>query len=789
MSLRNIIPEKIHPKIWKNGLGNKEDIILYALNSYSPMARTEFITDNKTKRMNKNTFHSHAKELKKKGYIDSYRKGKNSYYIILPSGENELSRRLIDYKLDFDTLLRIEEKKGNLLANKLADFFQVTQIYDDEIKVQFLKLASIISFDKLKVLFKTQDKFNKLLLFLVLNHPEFYPKYSISIEDFRQKYNNLSKGVLTKPEIEIFLQKVIDEREYGINFHKLKLFKNDIELYFTEKSEYGQIFQITVDNALEDMMHLKNLGVIELNEESLKIVYEHILKILVSEYHLFDPDLTQPLSILIEDYRKSIKEIIIERSITDKSFVSKYFRFASFDKSLNISNVLNELSILGVDDNLFGNLLLNPSDLNINDLKKKLNEINKRLKLFPEDDKALISKSIILFEIGMNREAMKIIDKVIELNSDWCLGYTIKAKFLAQTRQFESALQNINKATEFHPNYPEHMLFKADILRNLGRYDDALLIAEKFFEKDEELEYYNFKSNILSSKGDIDGAIEELEKAIKKDPKDINLLHNKIFLLIRKEKFDDALELIFELRKIYPNDAGLYSFEGEIYNYKTQFKKALKSYNIAIKLDPSDYLSYGAKSAILNNDLNESKEALINVNKGLDIKPYAKELLYNKIIILGNLKKFDDALETVNKALEFYTNNLEFIDLKANILIELDRVDESTKLVKKLLKIAPNFGDYYHTYGKIFLKSKEYEKAIKNFSKAIELPHNDEILDETYISLGECYKEIGSYEKAKESLNKGIELAKKMGSTSKKMIEKAENLLLSIDVILSKDEK
>ncbi len=789
MSIRNIIPEKIHPKIWKNGMGNIDDIIFYALNSYSPMARTEFITDNKIKRMNKNTFHSHARELKKEGFIDSYREGKNSYYIILPSGENELSRRLIDYKLDFETLLAIEEKKGKNLVNQLANFFRENQISNDKIKVQFLKLASIISFDKLKILFKTQDKFNKLLLFLVLNHPKFYPEESISIVDFREKYNDLSNGILTKPEIEIFIQKVIDEREYGINFHKLVLPKRGIELYFTEKSEYGQIFQISVDTALENMMHLKNLGVIELNEKSLKDTYEYILKVLVSDYHLFDPDLTHPLSTLIEDYRKSLKEKIIEQSIIDKRSVSKYFPFASFDTSLNISNVLNELSILGVDDDLFENLLFNPNDLNPDELRKKLKNINKRLKLFPEDDKALIAKSLIFFEIGMNQEAMKILDKVIELNSEWCLCYSIKARFLAKIEQFESALQNINKAIEFHPNYPDHMLFKAVILLNLEKYDDALLIAEKFFEKEEELGYHNFKSNVLLSKGDIDGAIEELEQAIKEDPMDINLLHNKVYLLIRKEKLDEALELIFELRKIYPNDAGLYSFEGEIYTYKNQFKKALKIYDIVIKLDPSDYLSFGAKGAILHNNLNDSEEALINVNKGLDIKPYAKDLLYNKIIILDNLKKFDDAIDVANKALELYASNLEFIDLKANILVELDRIDDSTELVKKLIKIDPYFGDYYNTYGKIFLKTKEYEKAIMKFGKAIELSHDDKILDNVYISLGECYKEVGDYKKAKELLNKGKELAVKMGFTDIKLIEKADKLLLDIDDILSKSEK
>ena len=71
----NIIPDKIPPKIWNRKI--YDDIILYALNAFGPLPRPIFINgkiDGKeiTNRMNKNTFHLHAKRLKKKGQLEDF---------------------------------------------------------------------------------------------------------------------------------------------------------------------------------------------------------------------------------------------------------------------------------------------------------------------------------------------------------------------------------------------------------------------------------------------------------------------------------------------------------------------------------------------------------------------------------------------------------------------------------------------------------------------------------------------------------------------------------------------
>jgi tetratricopeptide (TPR) repeat protein len=56
---------------------------------------------------------------------------------------------------------------------------------------------------------------------------------------------------------------------------------------------------------------------------------------------------------------------------------------------------------------------------------------------------------------------------------------------------------------------------------------------------------------------------------------------------------------------------------------------------------------------------------------------------------------------------------------------------------------------------------EEYEQAIDEFLKAIELDSNEWYINQTYIKLGICYKEMGDQELAIKNLTKGKEFTNK----------------------------
>ncbi len=78
---------------------------------------------------------------------------------------------------------------------------------------------------------------------------------------------------------------------------------------------------------------------------------------------------------------------------------------------------------------------------------------------------------------------------------------------------------------------------------------------------------------------------------------------------------------------------------------------------------------------------------------------------------------------------------------------------------------------------------EEYEDAIKKFQKAIEVAADEWYINQTYIKLGICYKELEKYDLAVENLNMGKTLTNKITSdeeTKRKWLTIADLFLAEI---------
>jgi tetratricopeptide (TPR) repeat protein len=89
----------------------------------------------------------------------------------------------------------------------------------------------------------------------------------------------------------------------------------------------------------------------------------------------------------------------------------------------------------------------------------------------------------------------------------------------------------------------------------------------------------------------------------------------------------------------------------------------------------------------------------------------------------------------------------------------------------------------YDTFGEILMYYEEYEDAVNKFQKAIKVASDEWYINQTYIKLGICYKELENYDLAVENLNKGKELTKKSKSdddTKQKWLTIADLFLAEI---------
>lgn len=699
MSLKKLV----HPKIWKRGDGDKGDIILYALSLQGPLSPSDFIREgNEPDKIKKTTFYKYFGNLLEKNYVDVKRDEKDRKkvnYFITSSGEIYLSKRSKIYGLDYETEHKMEMRRSKNQADRLKIFFQNNKIDDYQLQIEYLNLASVITFDKVYKIFSEEEKFNKLLLFLTLNHPKFYPRYSTSIEFFKEKYNSISEGSLTTHEIGIFLERILAKKDYDTRFHKLVLPFDEITLFFTEDSEYGRVFEDTVDSHLKMFIHKTNLGIIEYNLGELAKIYQNIIIILVDKYKLFHPDTANALYNLIDDFRKEIKENIIK-------IPSKFIEYAKITELPEMPKSMKSIALKSIKLEGYHNFGdQKPQKSVIVDNLERSPSSFKELNYFPKDN--LLKKAWELYE----------------------------------GRDYEGTLTQINKVLDVEDN-PELYYWKAEILSfmsfapskysksTLELYEEALETIERGINLNPMPSGFNFfrlKANILYSMSNYDLALDAIEEALKIDDQE-KIFEKKAQILIKLGRVDESIELYnvshllskqFLINQIYNESAFFSSFQYKKYN------NALELINKALKIDPDNNNALLLKSKILTN-LNENDKASKMVNRllGFDYKTVDFVKLAD---ILFTLKRYEEAIEYSEKAVEqekYYMplHGPFLFKTYALILKELQRYEEALKAIEKFGAI--DF-DYFLIKIDILIGLQRYKVALGEVNTIIGYATND----------------------------------------------------------------
>ncbi len=726
---RNIIPNDIPLQIWEEK--RFEDIILYALGTFGPLEREEFINEpENSNRMNKNTFHKWVRVLKKEGWVDVNKSGKKSVYILTSLGQDELLRRLKNYNLDFETVNKIEQKRIKNYIDSISKFFKKNKIIKSEIKLEFLKLANEITYDKFKEMF-TLKKFNTLLLFLVLNHPRFYKAYDISIEEFLKKYNNFLGQEITKADILFFIQKVVFENLYNTKFFQLSLEEGEKILYFRSNSEFGVIFKTLINSRLKDLYYLKSLGKLSLeilrkegiwtgsDQErmvtDLYHAYKNILDDLINKYKLFHKDLRASLHQLLDNYIKDIKEDFIKRpplimselkeigslplespqKIKEKH--NKSYEFYIKDMNFTFSERMKEKL------NLSNEFLINAFDFFFKERKDNLalEEIDKAIKFDQKSAEIYRLKAFILLRLKKYDEALKTIDKAIELAPKNLIFYEDKIKTLVLLEKgFQSILEVVSIVSNLRLENSDFYSFVATLFIENEQYE----LAQKMIDKGEKSDDPEYFSELM-----FQGII----------PAYCNQINNKL----KKENYEEALKII---DKHIISTPKIYEYKIEAFIGLKKYDNALNVVDEAIKIWPKYPLHFPSFKQDFSSSIPSEliTEEILNFTKEID-----KE-----------------------KAFKGY----KFCRMKADLLYDMGNYEHSLKIIDEVIDNYENslklFENYPPYLGDKIVQTNEMIEAKLNYLKEIELP-------EPYITKALNQYNLERYNAALESIDKAIDLA------------------------------
>ena len=431
------------------------------------------------------------------------------------------------------------------------------------------------------------------------------------------------------------------------------------------------------------------------------------------------------------------------------------------------------------------------------------------------------------YKKGNYKKAIENYTMAIESNSSEAFFYNNRGLSYCEAKEYDKAISDYTKAIELKPDYTTAYYnrglayFKKGSWGNTAPYEEAVTDFSKAIELNpgyadayynrglaynQFVHYYN-KPFGLKDKGKYDRAIADFDKALELVPSHSLALAGKANALYRYGNWKDAEKLyndaLLDERKII-NEVGskgladVYYSRGRDYMNFIDIKKALSDFKKVIELEPDNAAAF-TYCAMINLELEQYKEAIAYVNKSMKSGGSEEVGGAYYYFTLGKcyygLGEYDKAVINLKKALTLPAGHAS----KEAMRVWLGKAyketgetgkakEELQKTVELLTKKIPTGRAGYNNYqerGLCYLELGEYDKAISDFKKIIDLKEKTDrrvyfknrYLD-AHKNIGITYSKMGDKEKAKEQFQLTIKFAKERGNN--RVVEKTQKLLTEL---------
>ncbi len=723
---------------------NYEHIVHWALYNNDSLRWSDFRSELS---INQSSLSKALNTLKIKEFVVN----ENKEYKITPEGREKYSNMLRDYDLDRQSILEEETNRIDEITEKTSEFFERYEIEDGELKFRFLNNILKLEYSKAEE-FVQEDEFNKIILFLSINHPDYYPNY-VSPEEFSLKYG------IKKTTLDFFVDKIIEENTiYSIKFFKI-LAEEDKKYYFKANGELEKILNAIIEKHITKFTYLNKFHstseieseIIDL-EQVLNQILESISGFLFNEalknsLKKFLPEYINYLAYKIETEKKLIRS-------ADRLEAAQWQTFQSVFQGYN--TVVMNGNGNGEQYYILQKILFEALDIFYFSSIDFVGEKEFEDEYFSNNNLDLFRKIVRL----LNRKKIAKANRIFEANLkefDNIEKLIIKVLIASQVKDLEASLTTSEKLISEIPESYVGYLFHALAQFQSSNFEAALKIVKNGLTKTQHYSLLCVRAQVLIKKAKSKKALKRLESALAKDPKNVYLLRTKLIILLSDEGcwsdcaekpldvIDIAISLMpnnlsfyvlkaatlcvmqkyKEVKKMLNNEVNI-SLETEnpriytaayfllAYSYiaRDKFEKALRNGDKVIFDYETHPISYFTKALALGYGLIYKKKHkeiteehfLEMINKALSLDPikFHKAKYYQLMSdVFIETRGMDDAIDAIDKALSLDPSNIKIFQIKMKLLMTDDKSDEALAIVD-------------HLYDKNFIDKKDHTK-IRSF--------------------------------------------------------------------------
>ena len=782
---------------------NYDDWILWMLYNNHHCKWSDFLEE--PLRINQSSLSKNLNLLLEKGYV----KKDNREYQITNSGELEYFNMLKKYDLDRQSILNEETKRVEVVTDKVAEFFNEFDIEDNGIKYRFLNMVLRLDYTKVESTLSDEVDFDKILLYLAINHPDQYPKY-ITAKDFALEYD-IKLTTLT-----FFIEKIVEDNIYPIRFFKLNV-GDKYNYYIQAEERLEKMLNVIIEDYIRKFTYLSKFqkaSGVQYQIPNINELLEDITSDMCS--NLFHDDLKPALKKFLPEYIEHLAyKFESEKSLinhTDKikgiAFQNVFEVIQSFG-SAETANVIDKPvdneSYYFLHNRIFDTLdLLYLSKIDFIrtlDFKKayfpknmefitkiegkfakgKLSKANELLTnniTNLNELELMILKDLIYTYSGDLKDSLDLTGEIIENHPEDYVGYLFQSITYFLMGKFKKALEVIDLGLDM--SYDISLICqKVQILINfdhrkslevienvIGDYPNNLILHRTKFLSVITDKMCCFKSNIIP--------LELIDTLIESDPENLEFAVLKAVFFIIRHKYKEAKDWIkqkieFNLLKHNPRvDAAAYLVLAFSYLARGKFEKALEIVQKVRFHYPNHPLTHiitglvHGFNIVYNFDGSKANKELFReeFQKAIAMEQSEKKLSrYYQLesYILNETDGIEEALIAINKAIELSPEHFDIYGTKVHLyLTHEDRAEEILELYDDLKKLFPQeIEAIYRMQSFSYYATDNVEEGIKILNDGLKLyPNSIGMLNNKAIFLGS----LGKTKEAIENVEKAIKL-------------------------------
>jgi len=346
-----------------------------------------------------------------------------------------------------------------------------------------------------------------------------------------------------------------------------------------------------------------------------------------------------------------------------------------------------------------------------------------------------------------NDRASKVADHAIIQHPFSAYFLVKKAQFLFNVKQFDQALELLDKAEVYDPREIQIYLLRSDIYVWMDDFKKAIAVIEyamEFADKDDAGHLYLELADVYEEWEKYEQVYECLKKVLEHDAASEEALNRMWFCVQFAEKYKESAELHqsivdkepyshlawFNLAHAY---AGLGEFEKSVdafefvlainekfeYAYKDcgdvlfrmeQYRKAIGYYKNALDVArPSKEIYYNIGECY--ECLKEYGNARNYFRKAITIDPRFHEAFFKIGLCYSEEEKWSNALTSFERAYKLKDDDPDYIEMLADACYELGDLDYAIELYSKAVDLRPASRDAWLALARTLLESGMYRDA------------------------------------------------------------------------------